>query len=229
MYTYWIILGSVMLLSWLISYQLKSRFKKYSLIPMNKGFTGKDVAEKMLREHGISDVKVVSVEGTLTDHYNPATKTVNLSRDVYYGNHVAAGAVAAHECGHAVQHAEAYAWLSLRTALVPIQNVTATAMNVIFMAMIFGSYLIHGLFPFMLPVIIICYSVFTLFAFITLPVEINASSRALVWLNSAGVTNYETHPKAVSALRWAAYTYVIAALGSLAMLLYYIMIYMNRR
>lgn len=227
--TYIIILGSFILLSWLISYQLKSRFKKYSLIPMNKGITGKEVAEKMLRENGISDVKVVSVEGSLTDHYNPETMTVNLSRDVYYGNHVAAGAVAAHECGHAVQHATAYAPLNLRTMLVPVQNVSATIMNVIFMVMIFGSYLIHGLFPFMLPVIILCYGVFTLFAFITLPVEINASSRALAWINSAGITNEESYPKAVSALRWAAYTYVIAALGSLAMLLYYIMLFLKQR
>jgi len=223
--TYIIILIVFVLLSWIISYQLKSKFKKYSLIPMNKGITGKEVAEKMLRENGISDVKVVSIEGQLTDHYNPETFTVNLSRDVYYGNHVAAGAVAAHECGHAVQHAQAYVWLGLRTKLVPIQNVSATIMNAIFYIMFFGSMFVHGLFPFMLPVIILCYGMFTLFAFITLPVEINASSRALVWLNSAGITSYESHPKAVSALRWAAYTYVVAALGSLAMLVYFIMLY----
>jgi Zn-dependent membrane protease YugP len=227
--TYLILVVGIMLFSWLISYRLKSKFKKYSQVPMNKGITGKDVAEKMLRSNGINDVQVVSVEGTLTDHYNPATKTVNLSRDVYYGNHIAAGAVAAHECGHAVQHAEAYSWLTLRTALVPIQNVSATIMNTIFMVMIFGSYFIHGMFPFMLPVIILCYGVFTLFAFITLPVEINASSRALVWLNSAGITSYETQPMAQDALRSAAYTYVVAALGSLAMLLYWIMIYLGRR
>ncbi len=227
--TYIIILIVFVLLSWIISYQLKSKFKKYSLIPMNKGITGKEVAEKMLRENGISDVKVVSIEGQLTDHYNPETFTVNLSRDVYYGNHVAAGAVAAHECGHAVQHAQAYVWLGLRTKLVPIQNVSATIMNAIFYIMFFGSMFVHGLFPFMLPVIILCYGMFTLFAFITLPVEINASSRALVWLNSAGITNYESHPKAVSALRWAAYTYVVAALGSLAMLVYFIMLYLRER
>ena|ERR1035437_3670297 len=227
--TYIIILIVFVLLSWIISYQLKSRFKKYSLIPMNKGITGKEVAEKMLRENGISDVKVVSIEGQLTDHYNPETMTVNLSRDVYYGNHVAAGAVAAHECGHAVQHAQAYVWLGLRTKLVPIQNVSATIMNAIFYIMFFGSMFVHGLFPFMLPVIILCYGMFTLFAFITLPVEINASSRALVWLNSAGITSYESHPKAVSALRWAAYTYVVAALGSLAMLVYFIMLYLRER
>jgi Zn-dependent membrane protease YugP len=196
---------------------------------MNKGITGKEVAEKMLRENGISDVKVVSIEGQLTDHYNPETMTVNLSRDVYYGNHVAAGAVAAHECGHAVQHAQAYAWLGLRTKLAPIQAISGTIMNAIFYIMFFGSMFIHNLFPFMLPVIILCYGMFTLFAFITLPVEINASSRALVWLNSAGITSYDSHPKAVSALRWAAYTYVVAALGSLAMLVYFIMLYLRER
>ena len=226
---YWIILIGFMLLSWIISARLKSKFRKYSQVPMNNGVTGKDVAEKMLRENGIYDVQVISVEGELSDHYNPANKTVNLSRDVYYGNHVAAGAVAAHECGHAVQHAQAYAWLNFRTALVPLQNVTANIMNAIFMILFFGSLFIHGLFPIALPIIIFCYFVFTVFAFITLPVEINASSRALIWLNSAGITSYETHPKAQDALRWAAYTYVVAALGSLAMLMYWIMVYLGNR
>lgn len=224
-----IILVFFMLVSWIISARLKSKFRKYSQVPMNYGMTGKDVAEKMLRDNGIYDVQVISVEGELTDHYNPANKTVNLSRDVYYGNHVAAGAVAAHECGHAVQHAQAYAWLNLRTSLVPLQNVSATIMNALFFILIFGSFIIHGLFPIALPIIIFCYFIFTLFAFITLPVEINASSRALVWLNSAGITGYETHPKAQDALRWAAYTYVVAALGSLAMLMYWIMVYLGSR
>ena len=229
MFTYWIILGVFMLLSWIISSRLKSKFRKYAQVPMNSGITGKDVAEKMLRDNGILDVQVISVEGELTDHYNPMNKTVNLSRDVYYGNHVSAAAVAAHECGHAVQHAQAYAWLNLRTTLVPLQNVSATIMNAIFMVMIFGSFIIHGLFPIALPIIIVCYFIFTVFAFITLPVEINASNRALLWLNSAGITSYETHPKAQDALRWAAYTYVVAALGSLAMLMYYIMIYLGSK
>ena len=183
MFTYWIILGVFMLLSWIISSRLKSKFRKYAQVPMNSGITGKDVAEKMLRDNGILDVQVISVEGELTDHYNPMNKTVNLSRDVYYGNHVSAAAVAAHECGHAVQHAQAYAWLNLRTTLVPLQNVSATIMNAIFMVMIFGSVIIHGLFPIALPIIIVCYFIFTVFAFITLPVEINASNRALLWLN----------------------------------------------
>jgi len=229
MFTYWIILGVFMLLSWIISSRLKSKFRKYAQVPMNSGITGKDVAEKMLRDNGILDVQVISVEGELTDHYNPMNKTVNLSRDVYYGNHVSAAAVAAHECGHAVQHAQAYAWLNLRTTLVPLQNVSATIMNALFMIMIFGSFIIHGLFPIALPIIIVCYFIFTVFAFITLPVEINASNRALLWLNSAGITSYETHPKAQDALRWAAYTYVVAALGSLAMLMYYIMIYLGSK
>ncbi len=229
MFTYWIILGVFVLLSWIISSRLKSKFRKYSLVPMNYGMTGKDVAEKMLHDNGILDVQVTSVEGELTDHYNPMNKTVNLSRDVYYGNHIAAGAVAAHECGHAVQHAQAYTWLNLRTSLVPIQNVSATIMNAIFMILFFGSIFVHGLFPIALPIIIFCYFIFTLFAFITLPVEINASNRALVWLNSAGITSYETHPKAQDALRWAAYTYVVAALGSLAMLMYWIMVYLGNR
>jgi uncharacterized protein len=227
--TYIIIVVGFMLLSWIVSARLKSKFRKYSTIPMNYGMTGKDVAEKMLRDNGLNDVQVISVEGELTDNYNPMNKTVNLSRGVYYGNHVAAGAVAAHECGHAIQHAEAYAWLKMRTALVPIQTVSATVMNAIFLIMMFGSFLIHGLFPIALPIIIACYAVFTLFAFITLPVEINASNRALVWLNGAGITGYETHPKAQDALRSAAYTYVVAALSSLAMLLYWISVYLGSR
>ena len=221
---YYVIFGVFMLLSWLISWQLKSRFKKYSLIPMKFGMTGRDVAEKMLKDKGISDVQVVSVEGELSDHYNPQTKTVNLSRDVFYGNSVAAAAVAAHECGHAVQHAEAYAWLQMRSSLVPV---VSFASNWVQWIMLAGIFLIQ--FPSILLIGIVLFALTTIFSFITLPVEINASSRALVWLNGAGITNFETHPKAQDALRWAAYTYVVAALGSLATLLYYIMIYMGRR
>ncbi len=221
---YYVIFGVFMLLSWLISWQLKSRFKKYSLIPMKFGMTGKDVAEKMLKDKGIFDVQVVSVEGELSDHYNPATKTVNLSRDVFYGNSVAAAAVASHECGHAVQHAEAYAWLQMRSSLVPV---VSFASNWVQWIMLAGIFLIQ--FPSILLIGIILFALTTIFSFITLPVEINASSRALVWLNSAGITNFETHPKAQDALKWAAYTYVVAALGSLATLLYYIMIFMGRR
>ncbi len=225
MITYLVIFGVFMLLSWLISYQLKARFKKYSVIPMNFGMTGKDVAERMLHDHGIFDVKVMSVEGELTDHYNPLTKTVNLSHDVYFGNHVAAGAVSAHECGHAVQHANAYAWLQMRSSLVPVVSFASNWVQWILL----GGILLINTFPQLLLIGITLFALTTIFSFITLPVEINASSRALVWLNTAGITNFESHPKAQDALRWAAYTYVVAALGSLATLLYYIMIYLGRR
>lgn len=225
MITSLLIFGVFILLSWIISYQLKSRFKKYSTIPMNFGMTGRDVAEKMLYDNGIGDVKVMSVEGQLTDHYNPLTKTVNLSRDVYFGNHVAAGAVAAHECGHAVQHAEAYAWLQMRSALVPVVSFASNWVQWVLL----GGVLFINTFPQLLLIGIILFALTTIFSFITLPVEINASSRALLWLNSAGITSFESHPKAQDALRWAAYTYVVAALGSLATLLYYIMIYLGRR
>jgi Zn-dependent membrane protease YugP len=226
-----VILGVFMLLSWIVSAQLKSRFRRYSKIPVNYGMTGKDVAEKMLHENGIDDVAVISVEGQLTDHYNPLDKTVNLSRDVYSGKSVSAAAVAAHECGHAIQHANAYTPLKLRSALVPIQNVTAKVMNIIFIAMFFGAFAFQSIFSFdiALMVIIACYGVFTLFALITLPVEINASQRALAWLNNANVTGYDTAPQAKDALKWAAYTYVVAALSSLAMLLYFIFMFLGRR
>jgi uncharacterized protein len=220
---YYVIFGVFMLLSWLISWQLKSRFKKYSQIPMKFGMTGRDVAEKMLKDKGIDDVQVVSVDGELSDHYNPATKTVNLSRDVFYGNSVAAAAVAAHECGHAVQHAEAYAWLQMRSSLVPV---VSFASNWVQWIMLAGIILIQ--FPSILLIGIVLFALTTIFSFITLPVEINASSRALVWLNGAGITDFETHPKAQDALKWAAYTYVVAALASLATLLYYISLYLRR-
>jgi uncharacterized protein len=219
-----------MLLSWIVGEQLKSRFRKYSKIPMGNGLTGKEVAEKMLHENGIYDVKVMPVKGSLTDHYNPMTKTVRLSENVYFGNHVAAAAIAAHECGHAVQHAHAYAPLKLRSALVPIQNASARILNTVFIMLFIGSVFIHGLIPINLALLIFigCYAVFTLFAFITLPVEINASSRALAWLANSGVTNYSNHEQAKDALKWAAYTYVIAALSSLAMLIYFLMIFLRR-
>ena len=226
-----VILGVFMLLSWIVSAQLKSRFRRYSQIPVNYGMTGKDVAEKMLHENGINDVSVISVEGQLTDHYNPLDKTVNLSRDVYTGKNVSAAAVAAHECGHAVQHAQAYAPLKFRSALVPIQNVSAKVMNIIFIAMFFGAFAFQRMFSFdlALMVIIVCYGVFTAFALVTLPVEINASQRALAWLSNANVTGYDSYPQAKDALKWAAYTYVVAALSSLAMLLYYLFLLLGRR
>ncbi len=226
-----VILGVFMLLSWIVSAQLKSRFRRYSEIPVNYGMSGRDVAEKMLHDNGINDVTVTSVEGQLTDHYNPLDKTVNLSRDVYNGRSVSAAAVAAHECGHAVQHAQAYAPLKLRSTLVPIQNVSAKVMNFIFIAMFFGAFAFQRIFSFdtAIMVIIACYAVFTLFALVTLPVEINASRRALAWLSSANVTGYDSFPQAKDALKWAAYTYVVAALSSLAMLLYWVFMLLGRR
>jgi uncharacterized protein len=226
-----LILGFFMLLSWIVSAQLKSRFRRYSQIPVNYGMSGKDVAEKMLRENGINDVSVISVEGQLTDHYNPVNKTVNLSQDVYSGQNVSAAAVAAHECGHAIQHAQAYAPLKMRSAMVPIQNISAKVMNFIFLAMFFGALVFQRIFPMNLALIVIisCYAVFTLFALITLPVEINASQRALVWLSNTNVTGHDSYPQAKDALKWAAYTYVVAALSSLAMLLYYVFLFLGRR
>lgn len=226
-----VILVVFMLLGMIISSQLKSKFRKYSKIAVNYGMTGKDVAQKMLRENGMHDVSVVSVQGELTDHYNPANKTVNLSREVYYGQSVSAAAVAAHETGHAIQHNRAYSMLQFRTALVPLQNISAKVMNIIFIAMFFGAFALPHIFSFNLAImiIIVCYVIFTLFALVTLPVEIDASRRALAWLNSSNITSMETHDKARDALKWAAYTYVIAALASLAMLLYFIFMFLGRR
>ncbi|ASB48874.1 zinc metallopeptidase [Alkalitalea saponilacus] len=220
-----------MLASWIVSSTLKSKFKKYSQTPISGGMSGKEIAEKMLYDNGISNVKVLSVGGQLSDHYNPANRTVNLSQEVYHGRNVAAAAVAAHECGHAVQHARAYAPLQLRSALVPLQNVSARLLNIIFISMFVGAFLLPTVISFDLALIIIiaCYSVFTAFAFITLPVEINASHRALKWLTTSGITSGRSHVEAKDALSWAAYTYVVAALSALATLAYYIMIFMSRR
>ena len=221
----WIIFGVFMLLSWLISLQLKSKFKKYSKVPINYNLTGKEVAEKMLRDNGIMDVKVISTPGQLSDHYNPVNKTVNLSEGVYASSNVAAAAVAAHECGHAVQHATAYSFLQMRSKLVPAVSFASKWVQWVLLA---GVLLVQA-FPALLFFGILLFGLTTIFSFITLPVEINASKRALVWLNGSGITNVQNHDKAEDALRWAAYTYVVAALGSLATLLYYIMIFMGRR
>lgn len=221
----WIIFGVFMLLSWLVAQRLRSKFKKYSQVPLASGISGREIAEKMLRDNGISDVKVISTKGQLTDHYNPANKTVNLSEGVYDGRNVAAAAVAAHECGHAVQHAKAYSFLKMRSALVPVVSLASRWVQWILLA---GILLVQT-FPAVLLVGIILFAMTTIFSFITLPVEIDASRRALLWLNTSGITNVQNHDKAQDALKWAAYTYVIAALGSLATLLYYIMIFMGRR
>ncbi len=207
---------AVMILSMIIQGMLQSRFKKYSKVPL--GLTGAEVAARMLAQHGITDVKIVSIKGTLTDHYNPETKTVNLSEDVYYGNNVAAAAVAAHECGHVVQHATGYAFLKMRSALVPVVSFSS---NIVSWVLLAGVIFIN-IFPALIWVGIALFAMTTLFSFITLPVEIDASSRAVSWLENAGIVTYETRPMATDALRWAAYTYVIAAIGSLATLLYYI-------
>jgi uncharacterized protein len=183
------------------------------------------VAERMLRDHGITGVKLGSVQGQLSDHYNPLTKTINLSHDVYYGNSVAAAAVAAHECGHAVQHAKAYAWLGVRSRLVPVVSVSSKYVQWILLA---GILMVQR-FPALLLIGIGLFALTTLFTIITLPVEVNASKRALAWLSSSGITGYGTHDKAEDALKWAAYTYFIAALGSIATLLYYVMIFMGSR
>ena len=219
----WIIFGGIALLSWIVSANLKSKFKKYSQTPL--GISGRDIAMKMLRDHGILDVDVTSTHGHLTDHYNPATKTVNLSEAVYSQYNVAAAAVAAHECGHAIQHAKAYAPLKMRSALVPVVQFSS---NIVQWVLLGGMILIQT-FPALLLCGIVLFGMTTLFSFITLPVEINASKRAIAWLSNAGITNYRTDSLAKGALRSAAYTYVVAALGSLATLFYYIMIFMRRR
>ena len=213
------------ILSFIVQQVLKSKFEKYAQISLPSGLTGREVAEKMLRESGIMDVKVVSVQGQLTDHYNPLTKTVNLSEGVYSSNSIAAAAVAAHECGHAVQHAVQYPFLNMRSKLVPVVSFASSWMQWVLLA---GILLIES-FPQIMLIGIILFATTTLFSFVTLPVEINASSRALTWLSSAGITNVSTYTKAKDALKWAAYTYVVAALGSLATLVYYILIFTSRR
>lgn len=218
----WIIMIAVMVLSMIIHNMLQSRFKKYSQVPL--GMSGAEVASRMLAAHGIRDVKIVSIQGKLTDHYDPTTKTVNLSEDVYYGRSVAAAAVAAHECGHVVQHATGYAPLQMRSALVPVVSFSNSIVSWVLLA----GVLLINIFPTLLWIGIALFALTTLFSFITLPVEINASSRAVKWLETDGIVSYETKPMAQDALKWAAYTYVIAAIGSLATLLYYISM-ANRR
>ncbi len=215
---YWGLFIIVMLAGVVIQSTLQGKFAKYSKVSLKYGYTGADIARKMMQDNGITDVKVECIEGTLTDHYNPATKTVNLSKKVYYGSSVAAAAVAAHECGHVVQHAVGYAPLKLRSALVPV---VSFANNTVQWILLLGMLMIRT-FPTLLWIGIVLFAMTTLFSFVTLPVEINASARAVKWLDNAGITDYETRPMAIDALKWAAYTYVIAAISSLATLLYYI-------
>lgn len=221
----WIIFIGVALVSYLVQLNLQSKFKKYSKIPVANGMTGRDVAIQMLRDNGITDVQVTHTPGMLTDHYNPTNKTVNLSEGVYSSNSIMAAAVAAHECGHAVQHARAYAPLTMRSKLVPVVTFASQWVTWVLLA---GILLINT-FPQLLLAGIILFAMTTLFSFVTLPVEIDASKRALVWLSASGISNSYNHKQAEDALRSAAYTYVVAALASLATLIYYIMIFLGRR
>jgi len=217
---YWLIIGASFIVSMIISGTLKRRFNEYSQIPIS--VTGAQVAEAMLRQNGITDVQVVSVPGQLTDHYDPAKKTVNLSDYVYGANTVAAAAVAAHECGHAVQHQQAYAWLDFRSKMVPAVNFASGLQQFLMLLAFGGMFIFHS--PFMLWLWVAVFAVTTLFAIVTLPVEFDASKRALVWLERSGLANQMEHSKAKNALFWAGMTYVAAAVGSLAQLLYWIAI-----
>jgi Zn-dependent membrane protease YugP len=221
----------LMIVSFTVSTRLRNKFKKYSKVGLKSGLSGAEIAELMLRDNGIHDVKVTSVQGSLTDHYNPSNKTVNLSEEVFYGRSAAAAAVAAHECGHAVQHATGYRALELRSALVPIQNVSGRILNFVVLAAIFGGAFLFSTFPvqIVLLIIIACYFILTTFTFITLPVEFNASSRALAWIKNRNIVDPSEYDMAQDALKWAAMTYVVAAIGALVSLLYYIMIFLGSR
>ena len=223
--SYMILAGAIMLLSSMVSGRLKSKFKKYSKLQLRNGMSGAEIAEKMLADHGITDVRVISTPGSLTDHYNPANKTVNLSDVVYNQRNAAAAAVSAHEVGHAVQHAQAYSWLTMRSKLVPIVSFSSKIVQWVLLA---GIMLI-GTFPQLLFIGIIVFAATTLFSVVTLPVEYDASNRALAWLENKNMLTREEHAGAKDALKWAARTYLVAAIGSIGTLLYYVMIYMNRR
>lgn len=214
-----------LLISLLVSWRFKSKVKEYSEVTLYNNLSGAEIAEKMLRDNGIYDVKVLSVDGQLTDHYNPQEKTVNLSRDVFYGRSVIAAAVAAHECGHAVQHASAYAWLGFRSAIVPVVSITSRYVQWVLL----GGILLLNSFPQLLLIGIIMLAAITLFSLVTLPVEFDASNRAMAWLDSNRIVQQDEYGMARNALNWAASTYVIAALSSLATLLYYVSIFTGRR
>ena len=226
----WLIIIFFMIVGGVVSSRLKNKFKKYSAVPLHVNMSGKDIAEKMLSDHGISDVKVVSVAGRLTDHYNPQDKTVNLSPDVYNNNSVAAAAVAAHECGHAVQHATAYSWLQMRSAMVPAVAFSSKMLNFLFIMMFLGAGVLgwFGIDTALLAVIIFQGAI-TIFTLVTLPVEFDASNRALIWLKQSNITSEQNHSMAQDALKWAAGTYMVAALASLTQLAYYVMLYLGNR
>ncbi|EIA09277.1 zinc metallopeptidase [Flavobacterium frigoris] len=221
--SYLILAGAIMLASWLVSSRLKSKFEQYSKVHLQNGMSGAEIAEKMLADNGIRDVRVISVAGQLTDHYNPTNKTVNLSEAVYNQRNAAAAAVAAHECGHAVQHAVGYDWLTMRSKLVPFVNVASTYMQWILL----GGILMMESFPQLLLVGIVLFAATTVFSIVTLPVEYDASHRALAWLENKRMLTQQEQAGAKDALKWAARTYVVAALGSIATLLYYVSIYMG--
>lgn len=223
MWIYYVILGAIALVSWLVSNRLQSKFEYYSKVHLRNGMSGAEIAQKMLEDHGIRDVKVISTSGRLTDHYNPVDKTVNLSEAVYNQRNAAAAAVAAHECGHAVQHAQAYSWLTLRSKLVPAVNVSSNLSQ----WLILGGFLLGAAakvgFGYWVALIgVILFAVTTAFAFITLPVEYDASNRALAWLKNKNIVSQQEYAGAEDSLKWAARTYVVAALGSLAQLLYWV-------
>jgi Zn-dependent membrane protease YugP len=227
---FWIILIVFGIISYAVSTTLKNKFKKYSRTPLERNLSGAEIAKLMLADNGIHDVEVTAVRGKLTDHYNPVNKTVNLSEPVYSGRNAAAAAVAAHECGHAVQHATAYSMLKFRSAMVPIQNASAKIINIVFFVMLFGSAFIGPeVYGTALLVFIACYGVFTLFAFVTLPVEFDASKRALAWIEDRNIVNPSEYGMAKDALKWAAMTYVVAAIGALVSLLYFVMIFLGSR
>ncbi|TVP45709.1 MAG: zinc metallopeptidase [Mongoliibacter sp.] len=216
-------------LGFIVSRRLKSKFKKYSQTSLKANLSGKEIAELMLADNNVSDVRVLSVEGQLTDHYNPANKTVNLSPDVYYGRNAAAAAVAAHECGHAIQHATAYAWLNLRSAMVPVQNASGKILNIVLIASLFGGAFIGLPYELIGFIIVGAYGIMTLFTLVTLPVEFDASARALAWVKERNVVTPDEYAMSKDALKWAAMTYVVAALAALATLAYYIMIFFGNR
>jgi Zn-dependent membrane protease YugP len=218
-----------MLIGWIISSRLKTKFRKYSETHLTKDLTGAEVARLMLADNGIHDVEVISVEGQLTDHYNPANKTVNLSQEVYHGRNAAAAAIASHECGHAVQHASAYSMLQFRSAMVPIQSISASVLNFMMMLLIFGGAFAGSVLPWStaLLVMIVCYGVFAVFALVTLPVEFDASRRALAWVKTRNIVTPGEYDMAQDALKWAAMTYVVAAIGAITTLVYYVMMYLG--
>jgi Zn-dependent membrane protease YugP len=220
---YFILTVVMMLISLAIQQKLKSKFNHYKNTHLSNRLTGKEIAEMMLRDHNLSGVKIIQVDGELTDHYNPINRTVNLSRDVYYGENAAAAAVAAHECGHAVQHATAYSMLQLRSKLVPLQNISATILNIVIFGAAFVGFGLGGSTQFVLGIILACYTMITLFALVTLPVEFNASNRALAWMKQRNIVSSTELSGAQDSLKWAAMTYVAAAAGALVNLLYFLL------